>query len=312
MRTRSKVLLSRAVELDLSDIDEQTTRATIARPSKSQTGPSTLAHGLPLADRLSGAPLAPAVGSASGRAMDPEVQQIIAWRSQDPEAILRVLRRDRGLSASLVAHVIPLLAWDAVSHDCIRAPRPVVEERVGELIDAPTNPNQPFVVRRRLARVLSVWAPQRAVDGLLLGLEDLRFEVRYQCARSCWRSSSATPPCASTSAPPVPRDQGGHRQQTRVGSRRLLDSPRNGDDESFLEELVRDRASQSLAHVFTLLATILPSEPLRVAFRGLHTDDEGLRGTARVSRKCAALRNPRSSLAVPRGSAAHCEDTALA
>ena len=40
------------------------------------------------------------------------------------------------------------------------------------------------------------------------------------------------------------------------------------------------RANQSLAHVFTLLSLVLPREPLRIAFRGLHTDDPRLRGTA--------------------------------
>jgi hypothetical protein len=40
------------------------------------------------------------------------------------------------------------------------------------------------------------------------------------------------------------------------------------------------QASQSLGHVFTLLALVLPAEPLRVAFRGLHSDDQRLRGTA--------------------------------
>ena len=62
--------------------------------------------------------------------------------------------------------------------------------------------------------------------------------------------------------------------------RKLLDGPDEGDRQSFLEELVKDRANQSLAHVFTLLALVLPTEPLRIAFRGLHTDDQGLRGTA--------------------------------
>jgi hypothetical protein len=32
--------------------------------------------------------------------------------------------------------------------------------------------------------------------------------------------------------------------------------------------------------VFTLLSLVLPSDPVQVAFRGLHTDDENLRGTA--------------------------------
>jgi hypothetical protein len=32
--------------------------------------------------------------------------------------------------------------------------------------------------------------------------------------------------------------------------------------------------------VFTLLALVLPRQPLKVAFRGLHTSDQLLRGTA--------------------------------
>ena len=43
---------------------------------------------------------------------------------------------------------------------------------------------------------------------------------------------------------------------------------------------MKARASRSLAHVFTVLALALPPEPLRVAFRALHTEDPGLRGTA--------------------------------
>src|SRR5262249_37616163 len=43
---------------------------------------------------------------------------------------------------------------------------------------------------------------------------------------------------------------------------------------------VRDRAGQSLAHVFTLLSLVLPREPLLVAFRSLQSDDRQLRGTA--------------------------------
>jgi len=62
--------------------------------------------------------------------------------------------------------------------------------------------------------------------------------------------------------------------------RRLIDANEEGHEQSFLEELVRDRGSHSLAHVFTLLALVLPTEPLRIAFLGLHTDDQVLRGTS--------------------------------
>jgi len=63
-------------------------------------------------------------------------------------------------------------------------------------------------------------------------------------------------------------------------SRRLLDGVSSTEALSPLDEFVRDRAGTSLAHVFTLLALVLPREPLQIAFRSLQTDDQHLRGTA--------------------------------
>jgi len=45
-------------------------------------------------------------------------------------------------------------------------------------------------------------------------------------------------------------------------------------------DVLRDRVSRSLEHLFTLLSLILPRETLRLAFHALHTDDSYLRGTA--------------------------------
>jgi hypothetical protein len=47
-----------------------------------------------------------------------------------------------------------------------------------------------------------------------------------------------------------------------------------------VDELLRDRASRSLEHVFTLLSLVLPRQPLKIAFRGLHTTDPAMRGTS--------------------------------
>jgi hypothetical protein len=60
-------------------------------------------------------------------------------------------------------------------------------------------------------------------------------------------------------------------------SRHLLDG---GANDSPIDHFVRDRAGASLAHVFSLLSLVLPREPLQIAFRSLHTDDQYLRGTA--------------------------------
>ncbi|HZO57719.1 MAG TPA: hypothetical protein VFB63_33715, partial [Bryobacteraceae bacterium] len=59
-----------------------------------------------------------------------------------------------------------------------------------------------------------------------------------------------------------------------------LDGSDEGELSPLMDEFLRNRSSRSLEHVFTLLMLVLPKEPLRVAFRGLHTDDSHLRGTA--------------------------------
>ena len=47
-----------------------------------------------------------------------------------------------------------------------------------------------------------------------------------------------------------------------------------------MDGFLKERAGQSLAHVFTLLSLVLPTAPLQIAYRGLLTDDPALRGTA--------------------------------
>jgi hypothetical protein len=63
-------------------------------------------------------------------------------------------------------------------------------------------------------------------------------------------------------------------------SQRLLDQLEKRDEDSFVDEFLRDRAGRSLEHAFTLLSLVLPREPLQIAFRGLHAGDPMLRGTA--------------------------------
>jgi HEAT repeat protein len=202
-------------------------------------------------------------------------------RSRDRDRIRQVLWNDDGLTAPLVPYVVELLAWDPVADDAMVALRKVAEERVGALIDALIDPNQDFAVRRRLARVFSVCVSQRAADGVVLGLEDLRFEVRYQCGRSLAAILEKNPRVR------IDKDKVFEvvRREVAVGrpvwdSHRLLDNLDVGDHKSFVDQFVKDRANQSLAHVFTLLALVLPTEPLQIAFRGLQTDDQNLRGTA--------------------------------
>lgn len=212
------------------------------------------------------------------REPDPVLGDIITLRSGDHRAIRRLLSRDEVLPAVLVPHVIPLLAVEPMADYAMFALVKVAEERVGQLTDALMDPNQPVAVHRRLARVLSNSVSQRAADGLLGALSDSRFEVRVQAARSL----SAVVSRNDHISIDAERIYEVVLREVAVGrpvweGRRLLDGAVSA---SPLDQFVRDRSGQSLAHVFTLLSLVLPREPLQIAFRSLQSDDTYLRGTA--------------------------------
>jgi ATP:ADP antiporter, AAA family len=270
----ARSLRNRAVELDLSDAPDRTTRTTMMN---TLWGTKTLGEMQKSGERAREATRS-GVTSSAGSAVDPEVQEIMWIRSRDRARIQMVLNRKDGLTAALIPHVIPLLAWDPVANDAIRALRTVAKDHVGALADALLNPNEHFAVRRRVARVMGACRSQRAADALLQGLDDTRFEVRLQCARSLAAIREHEPDIRVDSA----RVYDVVQREVAVGrpvweGRRLLD--RLDDSESRIDAFVRSRANQSLAHVFTLLALVLPAEPLQIALRGLHAEDQNLRGT---------------------------------
>jgi len=206
-----------------------------------------------------------------------EIEDARALRSGNRERAREVLSREEGLSAGLVSHAIPLLEGPLSDH-ALFALRKVAEERVGQLMDALLDPNQEYVVRRQIARVFSIGVSQRAADGLLLALDDERFGVRYQAARSIAHIIARNPRVC------IDRDRVLQVVLREVAdgrpvweSRLLLDDTVN---ESPLDGFVRDRAGQSLAHVFTLLSLILPTQPLQIAFQSLESENGRLRGTA--------------------------------
>ena len=274
INTLEKSLLNRAVELDLSDLEDSTSRTLMMRT----LGVTRSDFGLHVPDAPQPHARADAPLPAS---LDPDIEAILSLRSRDPDRVVRVLRSEEGLGAALVPHVIPLLAWHPVAADAVFALRKVAEERIGMLVDALIDPNQDFTIRRRLARVFSVCVSQRAADGLMLGLDDQRFEVRFQCGHSLASLLEKNPRVTIDAA----RVFAVVMREAAVGrpvweSRRLLDELDVKDEVSFVDEFVRDRAGQSLAHVFTLLSTVLPREPLLISFRSLYTDDQNLQGTA--------------------------------
>ena len=220
-------------------------------------------------------------GRAAREALPADVRDILRLKSRNRDQVMQVLSRQDGLTPALVPHVIPLLAWDPLAEHAVYALRKVAEEHVGALVDALIDPNQDFAVRRRLVRVFSVCVSQRAADGLMFGLDDARFDVRFQAARSLTEVIEKNPGVvidARRVFDVVEREAGVGRPVWE--SRRLLDGVSSTEALSPLDEFIRDRAGTSLGHVFTLLALVLPREPLQIAFKSLQTDDQHLQGTA--------------------------------
>jgi hypothetical protein len=274
IETLERSLLNRAVEVDLSDVEDLTTRTVMLR-----TLDGNLQAGRGVRDTVAAAPTTQTATTASS--LDPETRATLALRSRDRDRVLKVLTSKEDLSPALVSHIIPLLAWDQVAPAALGALRRIAEDRIGQLVDALLDPNQEFAVRRRLARVFSSCRSQRAADAVLFGLDDQRFEVRYQCGRSLAAILKNNPDIRIDER----RIYDIVVREVAVGrpvweSRRLLDQLPDHEERSFVDDFVKARTSQGLAHVFTLLSLVLPSEPLQIAYRGLHTDQQGLRGTA--------------------------------
>ena len=195
--------------------------------------------------------MAKKAGRTNLRGADADVLQIVALQSRDPSRIRRVLDPRNPVRASILPHVIPLLDDRALAAPAMQALQLVADVHCGALLDALLDPSRTPVVRRRLARVLSVCRSQVVADGLLMAVEDPLADVRAQCARSLFRIRR-------------------RYVDIRIDADRVLDLVRT--------ELAR--IEPDLRHVFTLLLFVLPVQPLRAAYRGLRGDDPRARGTA--------------------------------
>ena len=216
----------------------------------------------------------PAVPGDSGR--DPVTQAMADLRSGVLEKVQARLR-DPALDPVLAGQVILLLSRNEVSNEAVAALQRLSGKLVGVLTDALTDRESDFAVRRRIPRVLALCDSPRAIDGLMMALDDRRFEVRYQSAVALERvqqrrSSGAISTSKVTAA--VLKELNVDKMGWRT--RRLVDR----DESRHLDRLLEDRKDLSLEHVFRLLGLFLEREPLGIALQGLYTDDPHLRGTA--------------------------------
>lgn len=225
-------------------------------------------------------PARPAVTPAPA-VIDDAAYCLAELRSGQAERVLRVLEAQRPLDPVLVPAVIDLLAWNAVYPAARESLLSVRTPIAGQLGDRLADPRCDFAIRRRIPALLLALGDRRAVEALLAGLSDERFEVRFRSARAldelvCRKPELAPPSGVIYDA--IERELSVDRNIWR--SRRLLDGQAPLEQIPHLDEILRERADRSLEHLFSLLSLVLPREPLKAAFRSLHADDEALRALA--------------------------------
>lgn len=298
--TLERSLLTRAEEMDLTGLhsraassaltetvasfgwagDSTTGLAALPRESLSEFVP----HGSgdsPSGDTERTGETAPAEPASSDYPQDPLLRRVLELRSGDADRVRRALGEIDPADRALTPHVIPLLAWEAVADAAGKVLHAGTSHIVGQLVDALVDPDEEFAIRRRIPRLLSECTSPLAVEGLLQGLLDRRFEVRFRCGRALIRLQE-TIGILSLDVDrvylPVLREVAVDRAVWE--SQKLIDLSGDDEESPFVDRVLRDRASRSLEHVFTVLSLVLPRQALQVAFRGLHADDPALRGTA--------------------------------
>jgi hypothetical protein len=272
----------------------------------------------PTPPRRDAAPASPAPSPATPAATPSAVQDAVLARLADlrsgsTKRVAAALSASLPFDPLLVPQAIRLLAWNE-AFEWARAFLLLHAHRaVGQLVDALLDPDQDFAIRRRIPRILAYTTSQRAVDGLTSVLHDGRFEIRYHASRALeflHRMGESLEFDADATMAAVERELSISRPTWE--RRRLLDTldDSGGDQYWYLDEVLKNRASKSLELVFSLLALHLPPEPLKVAFRALHSEDRLLRGLAleylesnvptEIVTKLATLAEPEPNALPPR------------
>jgi hypothetical protein len=199
---------------------------------------------------------------------DPFVRRIQDLRSPDPEIIRNLLRQPQ--DPALASSIIALLAWDEVSADAIGALIMMGPRISGQLVDALLDPEQEFAIRRRIPRVLGTFDTQRAMDGLTEGLVDSRFEVRFHSGQALMQMRDRNPHLRLSP-----------ESITRAVERELEVSPEVWRNYRVIDNMRQEpNETNTIDHIFRLLALIYASEPLQLAHRALTSRDYQLRQTS--------------------------------
>jgi len=199
--------------------------------------------------------------------------------SDEPTRVLSILS-DESLSPRLAGLVIDLLRKDFYARSAYRALERMSGQITGQLIDAMLSNDSPIAVRRRIPRLLRKLEDPRAVRGLMEGLHDEEFDVRYRCGHALADLQRANPDLDFPR--PAIIDAVGRELALNQGQQqhRNLREGVYPEMRNEIDALLDARKDRTLQHVFTLLSLALDRDAVILSLRALSSQDENLRGTA--------------------------------
>lgn len=206
-------------------------------------------------------------------------EQATAMLSDDPRRVLGALV-DPALSPALASLVIARLGDDLYARPAYDALARMGDRITGHLVDALVSRETPVHIRRRLPRLLRGVDAPLASMGLLKGLSDPEFEVRFRCANALGElrhaGTSIEIPQSEVMDIVLRELEAGEGHSRRRGAA----EESSQDIQNEIGTLLGARKDQNLQHVFTLLSLSLDREAIVLSLRALSSEDENLRGTA--------------------------------
>jgi len=261
-----KGLARQTIVISPEEAEDAVTRSVVLRSSSMIAGVEAGQHGLQTV------PIHPA---------DITLRRLAELRSQDPLRARAALHAMDLRDPLLVPQVIELLGRDQTARAAHEALSRAADNIAGQLADRLADPMENEKVRRRIPRVLAASKSPLAWQGLFRQLRDDRFEIRQRCAKALEKMLANHPEFQ-----PQPAAVFEIVASELTTSRKSLSkavaapAPEEADGAELLDEVLRERGSQVMTHVATLLGLVLPQQSVRLAFRALYTEDAKLRGVA--------------------------------
>lgn len=221
--------------------------------------------------------------------IDPRIARLSELASGDPARIRTALTGPE-LPTAALPFVLPLIVHPELGAPALVAVQEIAHRAVGQLVDAMLDPELPVAVRGRIPGVLAGRvlpreddhdsstrsAAQIARAGLLAALADPERELRYVAAEALLVLREREPDLVFDDT--IVFD--GVRRELALDPHvwKALDVASNEAAHAVAE--ANPELTRAANHLSTLLALVLPAEPIRAAFQGLWSEDTAIRGVA--------------------------------